>query len=56
MGKAIYFDKSKSNSEDEEGVSVSRKLDNTLPRLEGDIQDVGSVGGFNLNLNNFSGT
>jgi hypothetical protein len=25
-------------------------LDSTLPRLEGDIQDAGSVGGSNLNL------
>ena len=51
MGKTICFEKSKSRSEDKEGASVSKKLDNTIPRLEGDIQDVGSVGGPNLNLN-----
>jgi hypothetical protein len=50
MGKAICFAKSGSRSEDEEGASASRKLDSTLPRLEGDIQDAGSVGGPNLNL------
>jgi hypothetical protein len=50
MGKAICFAKSGSRSEDEEGASASRKLDRTLLRLEGDIQDVGSVGGPNLNL------
>jgi hypothetical protein len=50
MGKAIFFAKSGSKSEDKEGASASRKLDGTLPRLEGDIQDVGSVGGPNLNL------
>jgi hypothetical protein len=50
VGKAICFAKSGSRSEDEEGASASRKLDNTLPRLEGDIQDVGSIGGPNLNL------
>jgi hypothetical protein len=32
------------------GASASRKLDNTLPRLEGNIQDVESVDGPNLNL------
>jgi hypothetical protein len=48
--KAICFAKSGSRSEDEEGANASRKLDGTLPRLEGDIQDVGSVGGPNLNL------
>jgi hypothetical protein len=48
--KTIFFAKSGSRFEDEEGASASRKLDNTLPRLEGDIQDVGSVGGPNLNL------
>jgi hypothetical protein len=48
--KAICFPKSGSRSEDEEGASASRKLDSTLPRLEGDIQDAGSVGGPNLNL------
>jgi hypothetical protein len=50
VGKAICFAKSGFRSEDEEGASASRKLDSTLPRLEGDIQDVGSVGGLNLNL------
>jgi hypothetical protein len=50
VGKAICFAKSGSRFEDEEGTSTSRKLDSTLPRLEGDIQDVGSVGGPNLNL------
>jgi hypothetical protein len=50
MGKAICFAKNGSRSEDEEGASASRKLDSTLPRLEGDIQDAGSVGGPNLNL------
>jgi hypothetical protein len=50
VGKVICFAKSKSRSEDEEGASASRKLDRTLPRLEGDIQDAGSVGGPNLNL------
>jgi hypothetical protein len=50
VGKTICFAKSGSRSEDEEGASASRKLDSTLPRLEGDIQDVGSVGGPNLNL------
>jgi hypothetical protein len=50
MGKAICFAKSGSRSEDEEGANASRKLDRTLPRLEGNIQDVGSVGGPNLNL------
>jgi hypothetical protein len=48
--KAICFAKSRSRSEDEEGASAPRKLDISLPRLEGDIQDVGSVGGPNLNL------
>jgi hypothetical protein len=48
--KTICFAKSRSRSEDEEGASASRKLDITLPRLEGDIQDAGSVGGPNLNL------
>jgi hypothetical protein len=50
VGKAICFAKSGSRSEDEEGASASRKLDGTLPRLEGDIQDAGSIGGPNLNL------
>jgi hypothetical protein len=50
VGKAICFAKSGSRSKDEEGASASRKLDSTLPRLEGDIQDAGSVGGPNLNL------
>jgi hypothetical protein len=50
VGKEICFAKSGSRSEDEEGASASRKLDSTQPRLEGDIQDVGSVGGSNLNL------
>jgi hypothetical protein len=48
--KTIFFAKSGSRSKDEEGASASRKLDSTLPRLEGDIQDAGSVGGPNLNL------
>jgi hypothetical protein len=48
--KKICFAKSGSRSKDEEGASASRKLDRTLPRLEGDIQDAGSVGGPNLNL------
>ena len=51
MGKVICFVKSGSKFEDEEGANVSRKLNNTLPRLEGNIQDVWSVGGPNLNLN-----
>jgi hypothetical protein len=38
VGKTIFFAKSGSWSEDKEGASASRKLDNTLPRLEGDIQ------------------
>jgi hypothetical protein len=50
VGKSIFFAKSGSRSEDEEGANASRKLDSTLPRLEEDIQDVGSVGGPNLNL------
>jgi hypothetical protein len=50
MEKTIFFAKSGSRSEDKEDASASRKLDSTLPRLEGDIQDVGSVGGSNLNL------
>jgi hypothetical protein len=50
VGKAICFAKSGSRSEVEEGASASRKLDRTLPRLEEDIQDAGSVGGPNLNL------
>jgi hypothetical protein len=50
VGKAICFAKSGSRSEDEEDASASRKLDSTLPRLEEDIQDAGSVGGPNLNL------
>ena len=37
MEKVTYFAKSRSRSEDEEGANVSRKLDSTLPRLEGDI-------------------
>jgi hypothetical protein len=45
VGKAICFAKNGSRSEDEEDASSSRKLDSTLPRLEGDIQDAGSVGG-----------
>jgi hypothetical protein len=48
VGKAICFAKSGSRSENEEGASASRKLDSTQPRLEGDIQDAGSVGGPNL--------
>ena len=51
MRKAICFDKNKSRSEDEEGSNVLRKLDSTMPKLEGDIQDIGSIGGRNLNLN-----
>jgi hypothetical protein len=50
VGKAICFAKSGSRSEDEEGANALRKLHSTLPRLEGDIQDVGSVAGPNLNL------
>jgi hypothetical protein len=50
MGKTIFFAKSGSRSEDEEGANASRKLDSTQPRLEGDIQDEGSVGRPNLNL------
>jgi hypothetical protein len=50
VGKAICFAKSGSRSEDQEGASALRKLDGTLPRLEGHIQDAGSVGGPNLNL------
>ena len=37
VGKTICFEKNKSNYEDEEGTSTSRKLDSTLPRLEEDI-------------------
>ena len=37
MGNVIFFGKNKSRSEDEEGASASKKLDNTIPRLEGDI-------------------
>jgi hypothetical protein len=48
--KTICFAKSGSRSEDKEGTSASRKLDSTLPRLEGDIQDAGSIGGPNLNF------
>jgi hypothetical protein len=48
--KTICFAKSGSRSEDEEGANASRKLDSILPRLEGDIQDAGSVGGPNKNL------
>jgi hypothetical protein len=48
--KAICFAKSGSRSTDKEGASASRKLDITLPRLEGDIQDAGSVGWPNLNF------
>jgi hypothetical protein len=48
--KTICFAKNGSKSKDEEGASASRKLDSTLLRLEGDIQDVGSIGGPNLNL------
>jgi chromosome segregation ATPase len=50
LEKTICFAKSGSRYKDEGGASASRKLDSTLPRLEGDIQDVGSVGGSNLNL------
>ena len=50
MGKAICFAKSRFKFEDKEGANASRKLDSTLLRLEGDFQDVGSVGGPNLNL------
>ena len=48
--KTICFKESKSSSEDKDSASASRKLDNILPRLEEDIQDVGSVGGPNLNI------
>ena len=47
----MSFEKNKSRSENEEDANASRRLDSTLPRLEGDIQNVGSVGGPNLNLN-----
>jgi hypothetical protein len=50
VGKTICFAKSGSRSKDKEGASASRKLDISLPRLEGDIQDAGSVGRPNLNL------
>jgi hypothetical protein len=50
VGKEICFAKSGSRSEDEEDASASRKLDTNLPRLEGNIQDVGSIGGPNSNL------
>jgi hypothetical protein len=50
VGKTICIAKSGSRSEDEEGVSASKKLDSTQPSLEGDIQDAGSVGGPNLIL------
>jgi hypothetical protein len=48
--KQFCFAKSRSRFEDEEGANASRKLDTSLPRLEGDIQDAGSVGGPNSNL------
>ena len=51
VGKTICFVKNGYKSEDEEGANASSKLDNTLLRLEENIQDVGSVGGFNINLN-----
>ena len=50
MGKAIYFTNIGSKSEDKEGASTPRKLDISLPRLEGDIQDIWNIGGPNLNL------
>ena len=50
MGNAICFVKSGSRFEDEEGAMAPRKLDNTLLRLEGDIQDTGSGCEPNLNL------
>jgi hypothetical protein len=48
--KTIFFAKNRSRSEDEEGASASRKLNISLPRLDGNIQDAGSVGGPSLNL------
>ena len=50
VGNAICLEKNKSRSEDEEGAIASKKLDSAIPRLEGNIQDAGSVGGPNLNL------
>ena len=50
MGKIICFARSKSWSEDKEDTSASRRLDNTLPRLKGNIQNARSVGGSNLNF------
>ena len=52
MGNTIFFEKGKSKLEDEEGAIASKKFDSAIARLEGDIQDVGSVGGPNLNLKN----
>ena len=50
MEKTICFTNSRSKSKDKEGAIASRKLDSTLRRLEGDIQDVESVGGPSLNF------
>jgi hypothetical protein len=49
-GKSNLLAKNGSSSEDEEGASASTKLDISLPSLEADIQDAGSVGGPNSNL------
>ena len=51
LGKANYFEKNKSRAEDKKGACTLKKLDSTLPRLKGDIQDTKSVSGPNLNLN-----
>ena len=48
--KTICFEKNKSRSKDKEGASASRKLDSAISRLEGDIENAGSVSGPNLNL------
>jgi hypothetical protein len=50
MGKAICLAKSGSRSKEIEAASASRNLDTSLPRLEVDIQDIGSAGGPNSNL------
>jgi hypothetical protein len=46
-GKTIRLAKSRSRFEVIEAASASRKLEISLPRLEVDIQDVGSAGGPN---------
>ena len=50
VGKTICFINNGSRSEDKKYGNASRKLDISLPRLEGDIQDTRNVGESNLNL------